>query len=101
MSNLGDQPIKALCRKQPWITTALTVGAVDGLMGAGEEKVSLALFGLLLAGGAITLSWGHLQRHAATSNRTVVLLYPPGQIYTPPSIGLKDLQASTGDESTP
>ena len=97
----GDRPIKALFRKQPWIATALTVGAVDGLMGAAEEKVSLAVFGLLLAGGAVTLSWGHIQRHAATSNRAAVLLYPPGQIYSPTSTGRNDLQASTGDESTP
>jgi hypothetical protein len=74
---------------------------VDGLIGASEEKVSLALFGLILAGGAVTMSWGHIQRHAATSNRAAVLLYPPGQIYSPPSMGLNDLQASTGDESTP
>jgi hypothetical protein len=74
-------------------------------MGAAEEKVSLALFGLILAGGAVTMSWGHIQRHAAASNRAAVLLYPPGQIYAPPSTGLstglKDLQANTGDESTP
>lgn len=88
-------------RKQPWIATALTVGAVDGLMGATEDKVSLALFGLLLASGAATLSWGHIQRHAATSNRAAVLLYPPGQIYSPPSTGLNERQANTGDESTP
>ncbi|HSM81835.1 MAG TPA: hypothetical protein VLS96_09120 [Nodosilinea sp.] len=73
---------------------------MDGLIGATEEKVSLAVFGLLLAGGAVTLSWGHIQRHAATSNRAAVMLYPPGQVYIPPA-GLNDLQASTGDESTP
>lgn len=74
---------------------------MDGLIGASEEKVSLALFGLILAGGAVTMSWGHIQRHAATSNRAAVLLYPPGQIYSPPSTGLNDRQAKTGDESTP
>jgi hypothetical protein len=97
----GDRPIKALFRQQPWIATALTVGAVDGLIGAAEEKVSLAVFGLLLAGGAVTLSWGHIQRHAATSDRAAVLLYPPGQMYTPPSTGRNDLQVNTDDESTP
>lgn len=69
-------------------------------MGSAEEKVSLALFGLLLAGGAITVSWGQIQRHA-TASRMPTLLQPPGQVYTPTSTGLKDLQASTGDESTP
>jgi hypothetical protein len=92
------------------MATALTVGAIDGLIGATEEKVSLALFGLILAGGAATLSWGHIQRLATTSNRAAILLQPPGQIYSPPSIGpsvdltsagLKDRQANTGDESTP
>ncbi|HZG39765.1 MAG TPA: hypothetical protein VEZ50_13875 [Nodosilinea sp.] len=96
----GDRPIKAFFRKQPWLATALTVGAVDGLMGSAEDKVSLALFGLLLAGGAVTVSWGQIQRHAASS-KMPVMLHPPGQIYSPPSTGLKDLQANTGDESTP
>jgi hypothetical protein len=82
------------------LATALTVGAVDGLMGSAEEKVSLALFGLILAGGAVTLSWGQIQRHA-TASKMPVMLHPPGQIYTPTSMGLNDLQASTGDESTP
>ncbi len=77
------------------------MGAVDGLMGAAEEKVSLAVFGLLLAGGAVTLSWGHIQRHAATSNRAAVLLYPPGQVHISTSTGRNDLQVRTGDESTP
>ncbi|MGB3310845.1 MAG: hypothetical protein WBG32_20120 [Nodosilinea sp.] len=69
-------------------------------MGSTEDKVSLAVFGLLLAGGAITLSWGQIQRHA-TASKMPVMLHPPGQIYTPTSMGLNDLQASTGDESTP
>ncbi len=89
-----------LFRKQPWLATALTVGAVDGLMGATEDKVSLALFGLLLAGGAVTLSWGQIQRHA-TSSKMPVLLNPPGQVSVPTTTGRNDLQASTGDESTP
>ncbi|MBE9136778.1 hypothetical protein IQ254_06095 [Nodosilinea sp. LEGE 07088] len=86
------------------MATALTVGAVDGLMGSAEEKISLALFGLVLAGGAITVSWGQIQRHATTS-RMPTALHPPGQIYispsTGPSAGLNDRQAKTGDESTP
>ena len=69
-------------------------------MGSAEEKVSLALFGLLLAGGAVTLSWGQIQRHA-TSSKMPVLLNPPGQVYVPTSTGRNDLQANTGDESTP
>jgi hypothetical protein len=69
-------------------------------MGSAEEKVSLALFGLVLAGGAITVSWGQIQRHATTT-KMPTMLHPPGQIYIPPSTGLKDLQANTGDESTP
>lgn len=69
-------------------------------MGATEDKVSLALFGLLLAGGAVTLSWGQIQRHA-TSSKMPVILHPPGQIYIPASTGRNDLQANTGDESTP
>ena len=73
-------------------------------MGSAEEKVSLALFGLMLAGGAITVSWGQIQRHATTT-KMPTMLHPPGQIYIPsstdPSAGLKDLQANTGDESTP
>ncbi len=69
-------------------------------MGATEDKISLAVFGLLLAGGAVTLSWGQIQRHATTS-KMPAMLNPPGQVYMPMSTGRKDLQASTGDESTP
>lgn len=69
-------------------------------MGSAEENVSLALFGLLLAGGAATLSWGQIQRHAISS-KMPAMLQPPGQVYIPTSTGLNDLQASTGDESTP
>ncbi|MGF1571071.1 MAG: hypothetical protein ACFCVD_23840 [Nodosilinea sp.] len=60
------------------------MGAVDGLMGAVEGKVSLALLGLLLAGGTLTLRWWQIQRATSTQvDRSIVLYlpdYPASQI---------------------
>jgi hypothetical protein len=71
----GLTPIQSLFRKQPLLTTALTMGAVDGLMGASEGKVSLALLGLALAGSAITLRWRQVQRVPVERPRPPVVLY--------------------------
>lgn len=51
------------------------MGAVDGLMGASEGRVSLALLGLALAGGAITLRWRQVQRIPLERPRPPVVLY--------------------------
>ena len=56
------RPIKALFRKQPLLATALTAGAVDGLMGAVDDRVTLAVFGFAVATGALSLRWWQLQR---------------------------------------
>ncbi len=56
------------------------MGAVDGLMGAAEGKVSLALLGLALAGGAISLRWRQIQRAAPSLPRPAVVLYLPDAI---------------------
>ncbi|NMF85121.1 hypothetical protein [Nodosilinea sp. P-1105] len=62
------------------------MGAVDGLIGATEGKVSLALLGLALAGGAISLRWRQIQRAAPSLSRPAVVLYLPDAIASPLTI---------------
>jgi hypothetical protein len=49
----GFRPIISLLKRQPLLTTALIAGTVDGLMGAVEDNISLALFGFLLGVGSL------------------------------------------------
>lgn len=59
------------------------MGAIDGLMGSVEGKVSLALFGLVLAGGTLTFRWWQIQRHSPAAIANPVMLYFP-EPRTPP-----------------
>jgi hypothetical protein len=69
------RPIQSLFRKQPILATALTAGAVDGLIGSVDDRVALALFGFAVATGALSLRWWQLQRLPAKLPEQTAIVY--------------------------
>jgi hypothetical protein len=64
-----------LFRKQPILATALTAGAVDGLIGSVDDRIALALFGFAVATGALSLRWLQLQRMPSKLPEQAAVVY--------------------------
>jgi hypothetical protein len=81
------RPIQSLFRKQPILATALTAGAVDGLIGSVDDRVALALFGFAVATGALSLRWWQLQRMPAKLPEQAAIVYLEAEQNTALSMG--------------
>jgi len=57
------------------LATALTAGAVDGLIGSVDDRVALALFGFAVATGALSLRWWQLQRMPSKLPEQAAIVY--------------------------
>lgn len=71
--------IKSLYRREPVVSFAVTIGAVDALLGGVSQHFSLLWFGLGLAGVAVALRWWQAQQSIARqeANRPPLYLLPP------------------------
>jgi hypothetical protein len=71
--------LKSIYRREPIVSFAITIGAVDAALGGLSEHWSLLWFGLGLAGTGIALRWWQAQRHhsIAEDSRPPAYILPP------------------------
>ncbi|TAE58378.1 MAG: hypothetical protein EAZ76_13305 [Nostocales cyanobacterium] len=71
--------LKSAYRKEPIITTLITIGIVDALIGGFDDSWTLFTFGLGTAGIALLLKLWRMQQQPPMPEETVVQHYLPPQ----------------------
>ncbi|WP_353933148.1 hypothetical protein WJM97_10715 [Okeanomitos corallinicola TIOX110] len=76
--------LKSAYRKEPIISTLVTIGIVDALIGGFDDSWTLFTFGLGTTGVALLLKLWQMQQRPPLPEETVVQHYLPPQSSSPP-----------------
>lgn len=76
--------LKSAYRREPIISSLITIGVVDALIGGFDDSWSLFWFGIGTAGVSCALKWWKSQQNQPIEEEVVVQRYLPPQVSNSP-----------------